>query len=80
MSKAFSISRHTAAMYSSLRKASWTFIFISKFVRTSMVEWQRRKPYWFGLRNFFTSRYRLSLRFTIFSNNLHMVLVNAIER
>ena len=34
--KAFSISRHTAAMYSSLRKASQ--IFVSKFVRTSMIE------------------------------------------
>ena len=37
VSKAFSISRHTADMYSSLRKASQ--IFVSKFVRTSMVEW-----------------------------------------
>ena len=36
VSKAFSISRHTAAMYSSLRKASQ--IFVSKFVRTSMTE------------------------------------------
>ena len=36
VSKAFSISRHTAAMYSSLRKVSQ--IFVSKFVKTSMVE------------------------------------------
>ena len=36
VSKAFSISRHMTAMYSSLRKASQ--IFVSKFVRTSMVE------------------------------------------
>ena len=36
MSKAFSIWRHTAAMYSLLRKASQ--IFVSKFVRTSVVE------------------------------------------
>ena len=36
VSKAFSISRNMAAMYSSLRKASQ--IFVSKFVRTSMVE------------------------------------------
>ena len=34
--KAFSISRHTAAMYSSLRKSSQ--IFVSKFVRTSIIE------------------------------------------
>ena len=36
VSKAFSVSRHTTAMYSSLRKALQ--IFVSKFVRTSMVE------------------------------------------
>ena len=36
MSKAFSISRYMAAMYSSLRKASQ--IFVSKFVRTFMIE------------------------------------------
>ena len=36
VSKAFSMSRHTATVYSSLRKASQ--IFVSKFVRTSMAE------------------------------------------
>ena len=36
VSKAFSILRHIAAMYSSLRKASQ--IFVSKFIRTSMIE------------------------------------------
>ena len=36
VSKALSISRHTATVYSSLRKASQNFV--SKFVKTSMVE------------------------------------------
>ena len=37
-------------MCSSLRKVS--HIFVSKLVRTSMVERYCRKPYWFGLRSF----------------------------